>query len=368
MGTVRILHVVTYMGRGGLETMLMNYYRHIDRSKVQFDFLVHRDFKADYDDEILSLGGKIYHLPKLNPLSFQYRRQLNAFFKNHPEYKIVHVHQDCLSAIALKAAYKNHVPVRIAHSHSSSQNINLKYILKIIYKRFIPQYATHMMACSKDAGQWMFQSSHFQVLSNAIDAKMYTFDVDKRKLQRKSLNIKENEVLIGHVGRFRFEKNHTFLIDIFDEIAKQISAKLILVGDGELQNNIKEKIETFKLQDKVMMTGSRNDVANLMQAMDVFVLPSLFEGLPLTTIEAQASGLPCLISDKVPLECKKTDLVQQIPLSLSAKEWAEIVINVLQIQRRDTYQEIKNSGFDILENAKKLQNFYLNHYVGDSDE
>ena len=167
--TIRVLHIVTYMGRGGLETMLMNYYRHINRDKVQFDFLVHRDFEADYDEEIHELGGKIYHISRLIPWSYTYREKLKHFFREHPEYKIVHVHQDCLSSVALQCAKECGVPVRIAHSHNSAQDKNLKYLVKLYYMRKIPNYATDLFACSEAAGKWMFGSKPFQVVHNAID-------------------------------------------------------------------------------------------------------------------------------------------------------------------------------------------------------
>ena len=212
---IRILHVVTYMGRGGLETMIMNYYRHIDRSKVQFDFLTHRDFRADYDDEIESLGGKLYRLPRLVPWSRSYRLALDAFFAAHPEYRIVHVHQDCLSSVILKAASKCGVPVRIAHSHSSSQDKNLKYLIKLYYRRWIPHYATDLYACGKQAGDWMFMGHPFRIVNNAIDAAAYAYSPEKAALVRHNLGIGKDSLVLGHVGRFSPTKNHTYLLDVF---------------------------------------------------------------------------------------------------------------------------------------------------------
>ena len=160
MKPIRILYVVTYMGRGGLETMLMNYYRQIDRNEVQFDFLVHRDFEADYDKEILKLGGKIYHLPRLNPWDYRYLKKLDEFFQQHKEYKIVHSHLDCMAGIPLKYAKKNGIPVRIAHAHSKSQDKDFKYPLKLWMKRMIPRYATKLFACGEEAGEWMLLDSY----------------------------------------------------------------------------------------------------------------------------------------------------------------------------------------------------------------
>lgn len=364
---IRILQVVTDMNRGGLETMLMNYYRRIDRSQVQFDFLTHREYDGDYGEEIRRLGGVIYHLPRLNPFSRNYKKKLGEFFDLHSEYQVIHVHQDCLSSIILKSARQHGVKVRVAHSHNSNQDMNIKYPLKLYYQRYIPKYATTMMACSKEAGTWMFRGAEFQILNNAIDARLYIFDSEKKRQQRKKWGIKPDELLIGHVGRFSFQKNHFFLIDIFHAIQEKVPAKLILVGDDstERAKKIKEKIMALDLQDKMIFTGIRSDVADIMQAMDVFVFPSHYEGLPVTMVEAQASGLPCLISDKVPIECKKTDLVCQIPLDAGAKAWAEQAITASHVVRRNTYEEIKDAGFDIAENANWLQEFYVKAAMGE---
>lgn len=362
----RVLQVVTHMNRGGLETMLMNYYRHIDRDCIQFDFLTHREYDGDYGEEIKSLGGIIYHLPRLNPFSYRYKKALDKFLEEHPEYQVIHVHQDCMSSVILKAAKKRGIKVRIAHSHSSSQDKNFKYLIKFVWMRSIPKYATDLMACGKEAGEWMFRGADFHILNNAIDANLYRVDIEKRNVQRKHIGINDAEILIGHVGRFSYPKNHEFLLDVFYQIQKIREAKLILVGDGELRNEIEDKIRKLGLEDKVILTGLRSDVADLMQAMDVFVFPSHYEGLPVTLVEAQASGLPCLISDKVPIECKKTDLVQQVSLEKDAKTWADLVIQTVGMERKDTYEAIKNSGFDIVENANWLQNYY-EKAIGESE-
>lgn len=359
----RILQVVTHMNRGGLETMLMNYYRHIDRTQVQFDFLTHRAYDGDYGEEIKELGGKIYHLPALNPFSKSYKKALSSFFAEHPEYKIIHVHQDCLSGVILKVAKESGIRVRIAHSHNSNQDKDIKYPIKLLYRRVIPKYATDLMACGRDAGEWMFCGADFRILNNAIDAGLYTADYGKRILLRKQMGIEADEVVVGHVGRFSPPKNHAFLIDIFNQV-KQIEpkARLLLVGNdtGENADRIKEKVQALQLQDSVIFTGLRSDVADLMQAMDVFVFPSLYEGLPVTMVEAQAAGLPCLISDKVPIACKVTDLVQQIPLSAGAEAWANAAMKAAkETVREDTGAQIKAAGFDIAENARWLQDYYL---------
>lgn len=360
--TIRVLHIVTNMNRGGLETMLMNYYRHIDRNKVQFDFLVHREERAAYDDEIEALGGTIYRLPRLVPWSNSYKRELNDFFKKHPEYRIMHVHQDCLSSVILKAAQKNGVPVRIAHSHSANQDRNLKYPIKLWYKRSIPQYATALFACGKDAGDWMFNGAPYQIVNNAIDAAAYTYDPALRAEIRSKLGL-ENELVVGHVGRFSPAKNHPFLLEVFAALLRQEpDAVLLLAGGGTDMEKMQLKAQELGIADHVRFLGIRSDIADLMQAMDVFVFPSLYEGLPVTMVEAQAAGLPCFISDKVPLECKITDQVTQIPLQAPAEQWAKQILAARNAERKDTYAEIASAGFDIVDRAKWLQDFYLKQW------
>lgn len=360
---IRILHVVTYMGRGGLETMIMNYYRHIDRSKVQFDFLVHREFRADYDDEIEDLGGRIFRFPRLVPWSQSYRKTLGLFFRTHPEYKIVHVHQDCLSSVILKVAKKCGVPVRIAHSHNSSQDKNIKYPIKMFYKQFIPTYATYLFACGKDAGDWMFGGAPYQILNNAIDTRQYSFDINARQQMRSNLEINDATFVVGHVGRFHPQKNHLFLLDVFANVkTKMSSALFLLVGDGDLRSEMEHKANLLGISDSVIFTGVRSDVPDLMQAMDCFVFPSHYEGLGIVAVEAQAAGLPCIVSEGVPEECIKTNLVKRIPLAVGTAQWADEILKLDGVVRTNTREQIVAEGYDIEANAKWLQNFYLEQW------
>lgn len=362
---LRVLQVVTYMGRGGLETMIMNYYRSIDRSKVQFDFLVHRQEEAAYDKEILSLGGHIYHMPVLNPFSKAYFKSLDSFFKKH-RYNIVHSHLDCMSAYPLKIAKKNGVSVRIAHSHNKSQDKNLKYPIKLLSKRLIPKYATHLFACGKEAGDWMFNGKPYTILNNAIDAQMYTYNEQVRNEVREELNLTNDNFVVGHVGRFNPQKNHGFIIDVFNAVYKRDkNARLVLVGSGDGQQAIEDKVKSLGLSDAVLFLGSRGDVNRVLQAMDVFLFPSLYEGLPLSIIEAQAAGLPCIISDNVPDECIKTDRVFRYGLGEPADFWADKIFEALKISKKDTLSEIAASGFDIKENSRKLEDFYTSLGYGD---
>lgn len=362
---IRVLQIVTYMGRGGLETMIMNYYRNIDRNKVQFDFLVHRQEEADYDKEILSLGGNIYRMPVLNPFSKSYFNALDEFFKEH-KYDIVHSHLDCMSAYPLMVAKKNGVSVRIAHSHSKSQDKNLKYPIKLFSKRLIPKYATQLFSCGKEAGDWMFNGKPYTILNNAIDAEKCMFNFDVSVEVRKELNINNSDLVVGHVGRFNPPKNHSFIIDVFNCLNKKCpDSKLLLVGTGDGQKAIKDKVNELGLNDSVLFLGSRSDVNRILQAMDVFFFPSIYEGLPLSIVEAQAAGLPCVISTNVPDECIKTDRVYQYSLEEDLDVWAEKLIDASKIVKKDTYNEIVSSGFDIKNNSKVLEDFYTSFNFGE---
>lgn len=348
------------MGRGGLETMLMNYYRHIDRSKVQFDFLVHREFEADYDEEIKSLGGRIYHVSRLVPWSGRYKAELRRFFRTHPEYKIVHVHQDCLSSVALQCAKECGIPVRIAHSHNSNQDKNIKYLFKRYYMRKIPETATELFACGKAAGDWMFGGKTYRLLPNAIAAEKYIYEEEKAKKIKKELDLEKN-LVIGHIGRFNPQKNHKFLIDIFEKcFEKNQKVRLMLIGDGEGRKEIENKVKERGLQDNVIFMGVRRDVPELLQAMDVFVFPSLYEGLPVTMIEEQAAGVPAVISDRVSEECIITkDLVKVEGLEETPEQWAGEILKQVKISKRDRSEEIKKAKYDVETNAKWLEEYYL---------
>ena len=361
---IRVLQVVTYMGRGGLETMLMNYYRNIDRNKVQFDFLTHRDERWDYDDEIESLGGKIYHLPKLNPFNKNYLNALDKFFKEHKEYQIVHCHQDCLSGVVLKVAKKNGVRFTIAHSHNANQDKNLKYLIKVFEKRKIPKYADKLFACGDEAGRWMFNTDNFEVLNNAIDTDLYTYNEEKASKVKKEFGI-ENKFVVGHVGRFNPQKNHEFLIDVFNEIQKiKEDSVLMLVGDGDLRQEIEQKVQDLGLSEKVIFTGIRSDVNDLMQGMDVFLFPSLYEGLGIVLIEAQAAGLKCIISDTIPKDGIITDDVLSLSLNQSTAIWANEVLKYKGYKRSNNKELIEKADYDIKNNAKKLKQFYIQNTRG----
>ena len=365
---IRVLQIVTSMNRGGLETMIMNYYRQIDKNRIQFDFLEHRDFKSDYTDEILAMGGKIYKVPRQNPLSSGYKKALDDFFAEHNEYDIVHSHIDCMSADPILAAKNNGVKVRIAHSHNSNQTKDLKYPLKMICKRKIPGVATELFACGKEAGEFMYDGKPFTIMNNAIDTSIYEFDEAKREAKRKELlcNLTANTdetFVVGHVGRMEHQKNHNFLIDVFAEIKKiRENSVLILAGTGSLEKQLMEKVDSLGLKDSVMFLGTRDDVPELLMAMDVFLFPSHFEGLPLTVVEAEASGLPVVMSDVITKDCILTSDVVQMSLKGSAKAWAKKVVEAGKFSHSDDRKhkrdDVISGGFDIVSNSEWLMDYY----------
>ena len=353
----RILQVVTYMGRGGIETMLMNYYRRMDREKIQFDFLVHRDFRADFDDKIEALGGHIYRVPAMNPASGSYRKALADFFKAHP-YRVVHCHLNYMSGVVLAAAKQAGVPVRIAHAHTASMAPGWKQSVRRLCKHLIPLTATHLLACSPEAGRAIFGKKPFSILANAIDAAAFTPDEALRAEVRSELGLGDAFTVI-HVGRMVYAKNHEFLLEAFRELLNtDPGAKLVLVGDGELRNEIEARTAALP-EGSVRLLGARTDIPRLLQAGDVFAFPSRFEGMPVTMIEAQAAGLPCVKSAGVTDECVVTELVQSLPTD-DPKVWAEAILAKRGAERAAVLGDIQESGYDITAAADKLTRFYLN--------
>lgn len=367
---IRVLHVIGIMNRGGAETMIMNLYRHIDRSKVQFDFVENSSEPAVFDEEILSLGGRIFRCPHYNGKNhFTYVKWWNDFFKAHPkEHPIVHGHLGSTASIYLSVA-KKYGAYAIAHSHSSGTDHSLHANLYQIMSYNTRNVADYFFACSEAAGKERFGSKvvsgdHYAVLNNAIDVNRFSYNPSVRNAVRDELGIGQIQLVVGHIGRYTKEKNHEFILKIFSELKKMDSnARLLMVGDGTLRTHIMQMAEQASLSSDVIFTGVRSDVERLVQAMDVFVLPSLYEGLPVTMVEAQAAGLPCIISDKVPSECILTEgLVDIMTLSASPEAWAEKILAKRAIPRTDRRAEISAHGFDITTEAVKLQEFYLKAY------
>lgn len=361
---VRVLNLFTIMNRGGAETMVMNYFRNMDRTKVVFDFMVHRSEKGAYDDEIEALGGKIYHMPPVRPWSTAaYRKLLREFFKEHKEYKIIHAHMSELGLYAFQEAKKAGVPVRICHAHNRPHGIDLKSFPRWYLKKSMMPYITHMFMCSEESGCWLFGEKNkdkFYQLNNAIDARKFRFDPEKREKMRQELGL-EGKVVVGHVGRFNYQKNHTFLLDIFAEVVKKCpEAVLLMVGDGNLRPEMEKKAESLGIKDSVRFAGVRSDIPDVLQAMDVYAFPSLFEGLSVAVVEVQASGVPCVFSDRL-LRCSQmTQNVEFLSLNENAETWADKILEFAKLGHTDTLQQIRDAHYDIRENAPILQDYYYN--------
>lgn len=379
MKPIRVLHVLTIMVRGGAETMVMNYYRKINRDLVQFDFLVHRQERSDFDDEIEQLGGVIHRLPSISPKNyFNYKRALNAFFDEHPEYKIVHCHINGLGHWVLKASKQKGVPVRIAHAHNAYEpwfrklflkNADVKATIKTTIQAMlrygVRKNASHNFACGEKAGKWLFGPNMEEkptIIHNAIDAELFRYDENAGKMVKKELQI-ENCKVIGHIGSFTEAKNHIFSLNVFKEVhTLDENTRLVFVGDGPFRKKIEQQISRLGLDGKVLLLGVRDDIPRLVQGFDLFLFPSLYEGLPVTLLEAQAGGLQIVLSENITREVAITNLTTYLPLDLPVDQWGETVKNKLEYLRRDTYEEIVERNYDINQNAAELQKFYLGHY------
>lgn len=361
---VRILHVVVNMNRGGAETLLMNLYRNIDRTKVQFDFLTCKP--GAYDAEIAELGGTLHRIPYITDVGHAgYIKALDHFFASHPEYAVVHSHMDKMSGYALRSAKRAHVPVRIAHSHNtSSEGGFAAKAYKWVAGQYIKRSATHFLACSSKAAQWLFadRGNQTPILKNGIECDKFAFSLKLRGDIRGELGIPENTFVIGHVGRFAHQKNHSFLIDMFAQLSKnKPDTVLFLVGDGPLRADIEERVRDLNLTNKIKFLGIRSDIHQLLQAFDIFVFPSLHEGLPVSLIEAQAAGLPCVISDVISPEADMgIDLVRYVPLS-DKQRWVDEIKTVAdqKLPRHITAASLADKGYDIRNTAAWSEGFYL---------
>ena len=353
---IRILHVVDSMNRAGQETFIMNVYRNIDRSQFQFDFIQFQKDPADYDAEILELGGRIYHAtPKGQGLrqSMQEIKHIVA----EGGYKVVHRHFSNASMVfELFAAKRGGASCLIAHSHSSSSNNKSTHRL---LRRPLYRVADWHLACAEDAGLWMFGDRAFQIIPNGIDTDMFKYNENDCIKVRDELDISPEQMVFGHVGRFSEVKNHSFILETFKEIVAEVpDAQLILVGDGPLRPAMEQWCELHQLKSHVHFLGVRSDIARIVSAMNCFLMPSLYEGLPVTLVEAQSSGLPCLIADTITADIKLTDCVEFLNLDESPRVWAIKAIEMAMWPRIDTTEAIRKSGYDIRDVARALQTVY----------
>lgn len=363
---IRVLQVIGIMNQGGAETMIMNLYRQIDRNKVQFDFVENDNSGAFFDDEIRSLGGRIYHCPRFTGKNYrQYKNWWKVFFNEHNEHSVVHGHIGSTAAIYLREA-KKHEITTVAHSHNLDGKGQKQFFYNLL-SHPVRNIADYFFMCSQQAGidrygeKIAMNSDRAFFVPNAIDVESFRFYENTRKKQREELGIRDEVILVGHVGRFAEQKNHAYLLDIFKRINEINSfSKLLLVGDGELRGKIEAKITALELNDKVIITGMRNDISKLMSAMDLLIFPSKFEGLGVVLIEAQCSGLPCVISNNIPEE---SVLIKELIHIHSLKEdpsvWAETALHCNRAKREECADKIKETGFDVNKSAKWLEEFYL---------
>lgn len=358
---IRVLHVVRYLEQGGIQNLLLNLYRKIDKSQIQFDFLV--SGKGFFDDEVKSLGGIIYTIPYISDIGVnKYQKELEKFFKEHKEYKIVHCHLNQLSGVVLESAKKCNIPVRIAHAHTTknTNNIIVKIYKSYLQKKINPN-ATHLFSCSEEAARWMFgkRASEAQIINNGIDAERFIYSEEKNNSIRKELEINEDTVVVGHIGRFSKVKNHEFLLQIFEEYNKiNANSVLLLIGAGELLENIKNQAKELGINDKVKFLGNRMDVDYLYSTFNCYVFPSLYEGISLTLIEAQCSGCNIIASDTVDKATDITGTINFKSLLETPKKWAEEIENTNFFQRNKKGEQVKNTKYNINVGVKEITNFY----------
>lgn len=367
---IRILHSVSNLDRGGIETMLMNYYRYIDRNKVQFDFICNKLKPGAYDKEATDMGARIFHSPGLHPLHYpkyiQFFKQLSL---QHPEYRVLEVHNGALGLYALNSAKRAGIPIRIYHAHGQGLNLDYKIALKWACKKMLRFNMTNHFTCGLKAGEYYFgkkimDNGDYVLVRNAIDVDRFVYNPDVRKRMRSEYGL-EGKHVVGHVGRFMHQKNHVFLIKVFAEIAKRdAKAVLVLLGDGELQDKIRNMAKSLGISEKIKFMGNVGNVNEWYQAFDIFILPSHWEGLPVVGVEAQAAGLPCLFSSSITPEINLTPNALFLDLNLGEMIWAEKAVCILldNPERKDMRKTIIEKGYDIKVEAHKLENLYIKIY------
>lgn len=364
---VRVLNVFGNTNLGGAESRIMELYRAMDKAKVQFDFLVHTKNECHYDAEIKSLGGRIYNVPRFKVFNIsEYKRALRGFFGGHHDYAAVYAHMTSTASIYLPIAKRAGIPVTIANARSAGVDKGLKGIATKIIRQPLKHNADYCFTCSEKAARAIYgddwvKKGNVWTIPNAVDAERFAYNKEVRESARDELGV-SGKFVLGHVGRFGFMKNHEFLIDIFNELCKmRDDAVLALVGKGELEEEIKDKVKRLGLSDKVYFLGNRADVERYYQAFDYFVFPSIFEGLPGSVIEAQAAGLMCLVSDSVTSEAAITELVSCKSIGESAMGWAsEIMRNSKKaLERNDMRDVIREKNFDVKKQAQEMEDFFI---------
>lgn len=355
----KMVHIVGNLAPGGMGSFLMNLYRNIDREKVQFDFIVMGEKQQNFHREAMDLGANIYKVTGLSKNPVKYFSEIKNIIRQN-QYDIVFRHTDVATvAIDLIAARMGGAKRRIPHSHSTdSKHLAAHELLRPV----LVANSTEYFACSQPAAEWMYGSKiagkkKYCLVKNGIDLEKYAYDSVRRENKRKELGIDKDTLVIGHVGNFVYAKNHLFLLEIFAAVQKKVpNAKLLLAGDGELRREIEQKIEELGIKEQVSLLGIRSDIPDLLQAMDVYLFPSVYEGLPVALVEAQASGLPCVISDTIAPESKMTDHIESYSLEETAQQWAEHILQMAQRKRGNSTQILRDAGYDIMETVRFYEN------------
>lgn len=363
---MRVLQVLGGLDIGGAETLVMNLYRHLDRQQIQFDFVKHNAQMNFFEPEIKRLGGNIYTCPRYKVYNhIAYVRWWKQFFRKHPQYKVIHGHVRSTAAIYLQIA-KSFGLYTIVHSHSTRNPAGISRYVKAALQWPIRRVADYFVACSQTAGEWLFgksitQQSNFFVLPNAIDIERFVYNPAVREKMRKQLQA-ENQFVVGNVGRLVAQKNQSFLLQVFAQIQKQYpQARLLLVGDGPLKQTLKKQAQALCVEKFVTFADGTDPAFPYYQAMDVFVFPSLYEGLGMALVEAQSAGLPCVVSDSLPWEADlQVGLITRVSLKESAAHWAQQVLARRAKKRTDTRAAAQAKGYDIKAAVKWLKNVYEN--------
>lgn len=360
---IRVLHMIGALEMGGSQAMVMNLYRHMDRERIQFDFVLDHPDRDDYAPQVKALGGKLFTMPGFHGNVLEIRRSWENFFREHPEYKILHSHVRSYASLYLPVAARCGLKT-VIHSHSTSNGSGLSSLVKLALQYPLRYQADVLMSCTREAGVWLYggracRGEKFFLLKNAVDTEKFAFREDIRSRYRQELGL-EGKLVVGHVGRFHEAKNHGFLLECFAALRQlRPDAMLLLVGDGELRPEIEKKIKELGVDKQVLLLGNRSDVAELMWAMDELAFPSKWEGLPVTVVEAQAAGLPCFISDRITREVDISPLVRRLPVE-DARLWAEKLAE--PAPRLDVADDIICAGYDIEDSAQRLSRLYENLY------
>lgn len=357
---MRILQVTGPLDIGGIENLLLNLHRAIDKEEIQFDYISHSNAEGFHEEEIKKLGGNVYHCPRYSGVNhFDYLHWWSDFFNSHKEYKIIHSHIRSTASLFLPIA-KQHGLHTIVHSHSTATDgKGISFLLRTHNQKKLENMVEYRFACSDSAGKWLFPTKEFYILKNAIDTETYKFNEIIREQIRTEYKFKSEDIVIGTVGRYDPRKNPEGIMEIFSNCHDLSDKfKLLWVGCGEKNAEAERFLEDKNISAYSILTEKRNDVYRLLQAIDIFILPSFSEGLGLSAIEAQAAGLPCFLSDTIPHEVKITELCRFLPLG-DYKHWAEEICKTDISNRHDTSKQIISAGYDIHTTAKWLEDFYL---------